>query len=106
MRRRGGRHEESSGIQKGRLIRAAASAPRALQRLGRLRCPATKNHSTTSGTRDEGAITESASRPIEAIIRLRIDTGARCKTFSMTKRIDGSTAIGRAARRNRAALAS
>ena len=59
----------------------------------------------TGRTRDEYAIAYSTSRPLEAILRLRIDTGARLKTFGATKRMACSIAIGRAIRR-RALLVS
>jgi hypothetical protein len=59
----------------------------------------------TGRARDEYAIAYSTSRPIEAILGLRIDTGARLKTFRATKRMACSTAIGRAIRR-RALLVS
>jgi hypothetical protein len=58
------------------------------------------HRSMTGSTRDEYAIAYSTSRPLEAILRLRIDTGARLKTFGATKRMAGSIAIGRAIRRH------
>ena len=41
--------------------------------------------SMTGGAGHKGAIRNSPSRPIEAILRLRIDTGARLETFGVTK---------------------
>jgi hypothetical protein len=50
----------------------------------------------TGGTGHKGAISNSPSRPIEAILRLRIDTGARLETFGATKCMASGIAIGRA----------
>src|SRR4249919_1016813 len=52
----------------------------------------------TGSARDEYAIAYSTSRLFEAILRLRIETGARLKTLGATKRMGCSIAIGRAIR--------
>jgi hypothetical protein len=61
--------------------------------------------SMTGGAGHKGAIRNSPSRPIEAILRLRIDTGARLETFGVTKGTTCGVAIGRAVLRGRALLA-
>ena len=66
---------------------------------------AAARRSMTGSTRDEYAIAYSTSRPLEAILRLGIDTDACLKTFGATKRMGGGIAIGRAIRR-RALLVS
>jgi len=52
--------------------------------------------SMTGGAGHKGAIRNSPTRPIEAILRLRIDSGARLETFGVTKGITARHAAGRA----------
>jgi hypothetical protein len=61
--------------------------------------------SMTGGAGHKGAIRNSPSRPIEAILRLRIDTGARLETIGATKGTTCGVAIGRAVLRGGALLA-